>query len=419
MNDERYPAQVLREYALLADGERGAVVGPRGELCWMCAPLWDSDAIFASLIGGAGVYAVTPRERFVWSGAYEPGSLIWRSRWVTTPGIIECREALAFPGERGRAVLLRRIIARHGDARVQVVCDPRPGFGACRPRFRGAWEADGQGLWFRWTGAEKARPGHGLELELTVPAGEHHDLVLEIADRPPRGGPPDAGRAWHATEQAWGRAMPRLHTIADRDAHHAYAVMRGLTGAGGGMVAAATTSLPERSEADRNYDYRYVWIRDQCYAGLASAAAGAYPLLDDAVRFVGARLLEDGPHLKPAYTGTGGPVPEQRRLDLPGYPGGYDLAGSRVTHQFQLDSFGDALLLFAAADRHDRLDADGRRALRTAVAAVEERRRDPDAGIWELDDRAWTHSRLNCAAGLLAVGENAPSPPATRAASAR
>ncbi|MGW0203388.1 trehalase-like domain-containing protein, partial [Nonomuraea sp. NPDC003201] len=208
MNDERYPAQVLREYALLADGERGAVVGPRGELCWMCAPHWDSDAIFASLIGGAGVYAVTPQERFVWGGAYEPGSLIWRSRWVTTTGIIECREALAFPGERGRAVLLRRIIARHGDARVQVVCDPRPGFGACRPRFRGAWEADGQGLWFRWTGAEEARPGRGPELELTVPAGEHHDLVLEIADRPPRDGPPDADRAWYATEQAWGRAMP-------------------------------------------------------------------------------------------------------------------------------------------------------------------------------------------------------------------
>ncbi|MER6005712.1 DUF3147 family protein [Nonomuraea angiospora] len=71
----------------------------------MCAPHWDSDAIFASLIGGAGVYAVTPRERFVWGGAYEPGSLIWRSRWVTATGIIECREALAFPGERGRAVL--------------------------------------------------------------------------------------------------------------------------------------------------------------------------------------------------------------------------------------------------------------------------------------------------------------------------
>ena len=88
--------------------------------------------------------------------------------------------------------------------------------------------------------------------------------------------------------------------------------MRGLTGVGGGMVAAATTSLPERSEAGRNYDSRYVWIRDQCFAGLAAAAARAYLLLDDAVRFVDARLLEDGPHLKPACTSTGGSVPDAR-----------------------------------------------------------------------------------------------------------
>ncbi|TYB42415.1 glycoside hydrolase family 15 protein [Actinomadura chibensis] len=403
--DRFYPPQVLREYALIADGERGAVVGPRGEFCWMCAPRWDDDAVFASMIGGPGIYAVTPRARFVWGGAYEPGTLIWRSRWVTVDGIVECREALAFPGEPGRAVLLRRILARDGDARVRVVCDPRPGFGAVRPDFRGAWEADAGGLWFRWTGAPGATPGDGLELDLTVPAGDHHDLVLEIADRPLREAAPDPGRAWRDTERAWERAVPRLRTVADRDARHAYAVMRGLTGADGGMVAAATTSLPERSEAGRDYDYRYVWIRDQCFAGVAASAAGALPLLDDAVRFVGARLLEDGPRLKPAYTSTGGAVPGQRPLDLPGYPGGYDRVGNRVTEQFQLDAFGDALLLFAEADRHGRLDGDGRRALRAAADAVRARWREPDAGVWELDDRRWTHSALNCAAGLRAVGE--------------
>ena len=81
------------------------------------------------------------------------------------------------------------------------------------------------------------------------------------------------------------------------------------------MVAAATTSLPERAEAGRNYDYRYVWIRDQCYAGQAVAAAGAHPLLDDAVSFVTARLLEHGPS-SPRLHGHRGPVPDQRKLDL-------------------------------------------------------------------------------------------------------
>ena len=67
-----FPPQVLREYAFLADGERGVIVGPRGEFCWMCAPRWDSDAVFALLVGGHGNYAVTPRERFVWDLTSDP-----------------------------------------------------------------------------------------------------------------------------------------------------------------------------------------------------------------------------------------------------------------------------------------------------------------------------------------------------------
>ena len=133
------------------------------------------------------------------------------------------------------------------------------------------------------------------------------------------------------------------------------------------MVAAATTSLPERAEEGRNYDYRYVWIRDQCYAGQAVARAGAYPLLDDAVGFVSRQLLAHGPDLKPASTTTGGPVPDERRLNLPGYPGGWDRVGNWVNKQFQLDAFGEALLLFASAADHDRLDAEGWRAVEIAA----------------------------------------------------
>ena len=216
------------------------------------------------------------------------------------------------------------------------------------------------------------------------------------------------GRARRAT---WADRVPEFEgTVAPRDARHAYAVLSGLTSAGGGMVAAATTSLPERARQGRNYDYRYVWIRDQCYAGQAVAKAGPHPLMDDAVRFVADRLLADGPHLKPAYTTTGGPVPDQRQLNLPGYPGGSDIVGNWVNQQFQLDAFGESLLLFAAAARHDHLDADGWRAAEVAVAAIEQRWQEPDtdAGIWELDPDAWTHSRLICAAGLREIAQHAP-----------
>ncbi len=412
-----FPLHVLSEYALLADGERGILVGPRGDFVWMCAPRWDSEALFSALIGGGGVYAVTPVEHpFVWGGYYEPGSLIWRSRWITTTQAIECREALAMPGDRRTAVALRRVEAIDGDTRVRVVFDPRAGFGRHQlsqvTHTGGGWTARSGPLYLRWSGMKGARhrADGSLRAEVTVPAGDHLDLVLEVSDRPLAGPPPDPAAAWSATRAAWDAEVPALSgTIADRDARQAYAVLRGLTSADGGMVAAATTSLPERAEENRNYDYRYAWVRDQCYSGEAVAAAGPYPLLDTAVGFVAERLLADGPELKPAYTVDGGRVPDERRLHLPGYPGGYDKIGNWVNQQFQLDAFGEALLLFAAAARHDRLDSDHWRAAETAIAAIQKRGGEPDAGIWELDNHRWAHSRLTCAAGLRAMAAVAPA----------
>jgi GH15 family glucan-1,4-alpha-glucosidase len=174
------------------------------------------------------------------------------------------------------------------------------------------------------------------------------------------------------------------------------------------MVAAATMSLPERADNNRNYDYRYVWIRDQCYAGLAVASDGPHPLLHDALRFVTARLLTDGDRLKPAYRVNGTSVPDQRPLELAGYPGASDIVGNRVNAQFQLDAFGESLLLLAAGARHEALDRDGWRAATVAVQAVQKRWNEPDAGIWELDDDWWSHSRLACVAGLTQLADVAP-----------
>jgi len=414
---------VLREYALLADGERGVLVGPRGDMAWMCFPRWDSPAVFASLIGGRGTYAVTPLGRYVWGGHYRPGSLVWHSRWVTEGGVVECREALALPATPDRAVLLRRVVAEQGPAGVLVVLELREDYGRRRPRETrrdegGRWWFElGNGSRAVWIGAAEARPeadgegGHRLCLTLELEPGRHHDLALVLATSPAGADPVDAERAWLETETGWAERVPGLgNVVAARDAGHAYAVLSGLTSAGGGMVAAATTSLPERARQGRSYDYRYVWIRDQCYAGQAVAGVGPHPLMDDAVGFVRDRLLADGPEMKPVYTVTGADVPDQERLDLPGYPGGTDIVGNRANRQFQLDAFGESLLLLAAAAGHDHLDADGWRAVEVAAEAIARRWREPDAGIWELSPRSWTHSRLISAAGLRAASRHAVGP---------
>jgi hypothetical protein len=413
-----FSPRVLREYALLADGERGALIGPQGDIAWMCAPRWDSDAVFSNLIGGGGVYAITPTDvRHVWGGYYEPGTLIWRDRWITRDGIVECREALAFPGDPDRVVLLRRLIGCRGTTRMRALLQPGAAFGGHGPGQLsvddGVWSGKSGRLRWRWLGGCEARTAKSkhdgrnlLTCDITVDEGEQRDLLLELSERPLPDPPPDPDVAWDATEAAWHRSMPELNcSIAPRDGRHSYAVLRGLTSSSGGMVAAATMSLPERAYTNQNYDYRYAWIRDQVYAGIAAATVGANELLDRAVEFVGARLLADGPNLKPAYTITGEPVPGEKTLDLPGYPGGSDKIGNWVNQQFQLDAFGEALQLLARAGHADRLDTQGWRAARAAIRAIEKRWHDVDAGIWEIDDEHWTQSRLACVGGLRAIAK--------------
>jgi hypothetical protein len=444
-----FPPRVLREYALLADGERGAVVGPEGDLAWLCFPRWDDPAVFSGLIGGRGGYRVRPVGDYVWGGSYEPGSLIWSSRWTIASapgepaGVVTCRDALALPATPDSLVLLRRVTAVRGAATVEVRFDLRPMFGrhglthlredtdegahtdaaaarAAREdgvgrradvgagtQARAVWRGSAQGVHAAWSGPTGMTLDHGVLhrlVDLREDASLDLVLVLDTGAAPEV---PSAEDAWADTTSGWQRRVPRLPStsVARRDAEHAYAVLTGLTSASGAMVAAATLGLPERARAGRNYDYRYAWIRDQCYVGQAAAlgAAEDLRLMVDAVRFVGGSLRAHGTDLAPAYTADGRPVPDQTSLDLPGYPGGSDIVGNHVNAQFQLDAFGEALLLFAAADGRGHLDADGWTAVGIAADAIASRWTEDDAGIWELGPAPWAHSRLTAAAGLRAV----------------
>jgi len=409
---------VLREYAFIADGERGALIGPDGSIAWLCIPRWDSPAVFAQLLGGAGRYRVSPADSWhVWGGYYESGTLIWRSRW-TGAGVTECREALALPSDPRRSVILRRIEAIDGPAKLEVELDIRPDFGQGKmtelSRSGGYWTGRSGGVWFRWSGGSKARQTDdgALAMTVTLDAGRHHDLVLELSGQPLDLPAPDADAAWQATEDGWSDAVPDCaDLIADRDARHAYAILHGLTSSSGAMVAAATTSLPERLEGGRNYDYRFAWIRDQCYSGLAIAARGTHPLLEGTIRFLTERLLDDGQALEPAYAVDGQPIPGESKLRIPGYPGGAAVTGNKVRRQFQLDGLGEVLEVMAAAARLDLLTAENWQAVEITATAIGQRWTEPDAGLWELDDQHWTHSRLACVAGLRSIAAAAKGTP--------
>ena len=417
---DRSSLHVLREYALLADGERGCLVGPSGDIAWMCFPGWADDAVFASLLGGAGTYAVRPSGPFVWGGWYEPGTLVWRGRFVDEANaIVECRDALALPATGRRAIVLRRLIGLSGRMAIDVTLEASSGFGAepLRELTRApadGWHARTGAVRVGWWGADDARVDADagrttLRHVLELAEGETHDLVLVLSCDDDEE-PPDPDLCWASTENGWKERVPTLGlALAERDSRHAWAVLSGLTSSGGGMVAAATMGLPERANEGRSYDYRYVWIRDQAYAARAAVRGGGLPLLDAAVRFTRDRLLDDGEHLTPAYTTSGDRIPAERPLELPGYPGGANVVGNHVRDQFQLDVFGEALLLLAEAARHDRLDAETWHAAEIAARAIENRWQEPDAGIWELGPDHWTVSRLLCAAGLRAIAAAGPA----------
>ena len=195
--------RVLREYALVADGERGAVIGPDGSVVWLCVPRWDSPAAFSGLLGGPGRYTIAPADPWhVWGGYYENGSLIWRSRWVGDTKI-ECREALAMPAgpaPRGAAAPGRGD-RRGGEGRPwPSTSGPRTargrmtGLTAARRHVDRAQRRHLVPLVGRGHAARRARPDGALEMRIELAEGAKHDLVLEISDRGFTDEPPDADR---------------------------------------------------------------------------------------------------------------------------------------------------------------------------------------------------------------------------------
>ncbi len=286
MHSRDFPPQTLRQYALLADGERGALVGPRGDIAFLCAPRWHDDAVFARLLGGSGCYAVTPTDRHhVWGGHYEHGSLIWRSRWVTIALRHRVPRGARLPGGPRPAGAAAAHRGARGPPSVHVELECRAEFGArvddlrphARARVGRAAPAPLQYRWTRRASCIREQPTGGCVSTSRFPKDSTTTWSSRSRQgRLPTAPYPDPARRGHDTEvpgaSATTRRPVRWHPANPCTPGQCCVVSPAPTAA---WWPPPRPSLPERADKGRNYDYRYAWIRDQCYAGQAAAALGA------------------------------------------------------------------------------------------------------------------------------------------------
>jgi GH15 family glucan-1,4-alpha-glucosidase len=423
--DNRFPP--IGSYGFLSDCHTSALVSYSGAIEWLCLPRFDSPSAFAALLDrGAGHFKLGPRGVVVpISRRYEPGTLVIETTWVTDTGWVVIHDALtiaewATTDGRGSRPdtehesdrsLLRTMTCIDGEVEMEMECLPRFGYGA---------EAA------NWSGGELgeavARGGDGVELRLTT------DMELAIEDGAARGtlrlredetgfcavtwgdgdlgGPrsaPEALERLDSTEEFW-RDWLRDGDFPDHPwrihLQRSALVLKGLTYAPtGAILAASTTSLPETPGGERNWDYRFSWIRDSTFSLWALHTLGFDQEARAFMRFVLGVCRED-PHLQIMYGIGGEKKLTEKTLDhLGGYGGASPVRiGNGAYDQRQNDVWGallDSIYLHEKALRGSGTPAD-RKLIREQVEAAIAAWPQPDQGIWESrgEPRHYVSSKL-------------------------
>lgn len=410
-----YQAIPIEHYALLSDQRTCALVSPEGRISWLCLPRIDSAALFAELVGGppAGYFAVGPAADGAWATQkYTASGFVLQSDWgpLRVTDYLDC--AAGRPLQRAGRTDLLRVIEGHG--RVRITFAPRLDFGGLETRLR---PAEG-GLTIDGTVDPCVLLAPGIRWTIT-PEGNHETAVAEVdvgggpvvlelrcgtASLAPAVLPERQRRAqtdgfwtsWAATLQ-----LPRLcPELVLRSALVLRALCYGPTGA---IAAAATTSLPEHAGGVRNWDYRFCWPRDASMAAAAllrlGAAGPAMKLLDWILGIVEGAAPQA--LIRPVYTVTGGHLGSEGTLaELAGYRGSRPVrTGNGAAQQVQLDVLGPVAELIALlAQQGASLTPEHWRLCQAMVAAVAERWREADHGIWEIRGhrKLHVHSKVMC-----------------------
>jgi GH15 family glucan-1,4-alpha-glucosidase len=398
----------IEDYGLIGDLQTAALVGRDGSIDWACFPRFDSGACFAALLGDAenGRWLVAPRTD-AWEGKrrYHPGTLVLETEWETDTGAVR---VLDFMPPRGKAPDIVRIVEGvrgHVDMLSELVV--RFDYGGTIPWVRRVSDgrlavAGPDALCFR-TPVEHRGENLRTIGEFSVRKGERVPFTLTwypSNERPPR-----AIDAEHALQETldywtdWTSGCEYAGKWKD-EVHASLAVLKGLTYAPtGGIVAAATTSLPEKIGGERNWDYRYCWLRDATLTLLAFLNAG---YLEEA-RAWRVWLLRaaagDPSDLQIMYGVAGERRLTELTLDwLSGYEGSKPVrVGNAAAAQFQLDVYGEVLDALHQARVSDlEVSKEAWSLQRRLLGFLEHAWKEPDEGIWEVRGprRHFTHSKV-------------------------
>jgi GH15 family glucan-1,4-alpha-glucosidase len=416
----------IGDYGMIGDCHSLALVGRDGSIDWLCFPRFDSPSVFArALDPDGGHFRIAP------AGAtgevrrsYLPSTNVLTTTFITAEGEVEVTDCMPVhrfeldhpTAVRNHASVLRRVRCRSGRVRVDVDLRPRFEYGSVLPRVTSSSHncftvvGGPDALWVR-ASHELSVDDSRMTGRWELSAGE--EAWVEVEWTPAAGSDPHTGISDHRSDMArrlhdtigfWEEWLSRCSYVGDheRRVHRAALVLKALTYAPtGAVVAAGTTSLPEWIDGQRNWDYRFTWIRDATLT-LASLALLGY--LGEAAAFkgwlerTGAGRPED---LQIMYRVTGERLmPEIELPHLRGHRGSAPVRiGNGAAGQVQLDSLGQLLeagYLFGRAG--GELTVDNAGFLRRVADLTVQSWRRPDQGIWEIRDepRHFVHSKLNC-----------------------
>jgi len=412
----------IGDYGFLSDCHSAALIDRAGSVDWWCVPRFDSPSVFGRLLGpDAGHWSLCPSAAFESTRHYVRDSLVLRTVFATAGGEVTVLDALGLElGARGHEiglrsphVLLRRVEGSRGAVDMVTEFAPRMEYGLTVPNVLGSGEtvvARGGPVALALASEIKLSPGPGSASgRFTVRAGDRVEFRLIFT--PSSEGLSATGRQEQATLEdtiAGWESWVKLHDGYQgrhRDTvRRSSLVLQGLTfQPTGAVVAAATTSLPEKVGAELNFDYRFAWLRDLSLTIRSLWIAACPDEADRLFRWIAdasGHLAEDG-RVQIMYGVEGERnLAEHELTHLPGFRDSRPVRiGNAAWDQEQLDVLGEVLdAVEQLRDQLGELDEPTRELLITLADRAASTWREPDAGMWEARDqqRQYVSSKVMC-----------------------